>query len=111
MSDCGGGVVNQSVIVVVFIVLVVSCFSSDNVNVATNHEQETGGVVSDGVEEFTIEARFLLPGPSEGGCLGYVTLGASQKQPKRAPKGTLFYENAIRKGDGREFTPRRRAPL
>ena len=30
-----------------------------------------------------------------------------QKQPKEVPKGALFYENHKRKGDGREFTPRR----
>ena len=48
-----------------FIVVVVSFFSSDNVvmigmNVAANHEQETGWIVSDGVEEGSIEAHFLL---------------------------------------------------
>ncbi len=50
---------------VVFIVVVVSFFSSDNVvmigmNVAANHEQETGWIMSDGVEEGSIEAHFLL---------------------------------------------------
>jgi hypothetical protein len=37
--------------------------------------------------------------------------GASQNQQKSAPKGVFFSENVIRKGDGREFIPRRKAPL
>ena len=54
---------------VVFFVMVammaVFCFVTDDVvmigmNVAANHQQKTSGIVSDGVEEGSIEAHLLL---------------------------------------------------
>ena len=61
----------------------------------------------------TVNRDFLLPGlgpgSSEGGgCLGYVTLGASQKGRRKAP---FLAKTPQEKATIGSLPPRRRAPL